>query len=259
MVKTTWVLESDVFSETCFDEMISHFKTCGISHHVVKIIPFIHEIQGTVPEISGPVMVYGSIGIQKMAHKHGWKPGVFPVPTEAETQKALGDLYLNADAVRMNISEVSDYLTEGHTFIKPDTDTKEFAGQIIDAGEFITWYQGMVKSGYLDNNDFPVVLSKPKKLGCEWRVAVVDGKIVTSSIYRQYGIVKPQRHIIPEVQEAVELAISRFKPTDAYVIDIAQVGDEYKVIEYNSINSAGFYACDVGAIIDAINDLTLPK
>ncbi len=49
------------------------------------------------------------------------------------------------------------------------------------------------------------------------------------------------------------------EPAQVYVIDVAQVrqGDDwtYKVIEYNSFNSAGFYACDVPAIIDAVNAL----
>jgi hypothetical protein len=42
------------------------------------------------------------------------------------------------------------------------------------------------------------------------------------------------------------------------VIDIAQVGNEYKVIEYNTFNSAGLYACDVAKIINDINKLVDP-
>jgi hypothetical protein len=32
------------------------------------------------------------------------------------------------------------------------------------------------------------------------------------------------------------------------------VDDELKVIEYNGFNSAGLYACDVGNVVDAINE-----
>lgn len=250
----TWILESNVFAETCFDEMMDHLKERGLTHHVVRIIPFIHEIDGKTPVVDGPCVVYGSIGVQKLAARHGWTPGVFPIPTEVEAQDALGDLYLNVDAVRMNISEVNAYLAnrEGTVFIKPDTDTKEFAGQVIDAPVFGTWYDGMVDSGYLDGNDFPVVISTPKKLGCEWRVVVVDGKIVTSSLYRQYQMVKAERNIIPEVEAIVMEAHRRFQPADAYVIDVAQVGDDYRIIEYNTINSAGLYDCDARAVIDAV-------
>jgi hypothetical protein len=256
-VEVTWILESNVFAEVCFDEMVNHFKVRGIPYHVVRIIPFLHEIDGPTPYVTGPVVVYGSIGTQKLAEANGWRPGVFAIPTEAETQAALGDLYLNADLVRMNISQVSEYLRtsqDNTVFIKPDTDTKEFAGQVIDRETFDEWYDGMVDSGYLTGNDFPVVLSTPKKLGCEWRVVVVNGEISSSSLYRQYGIVKPERHIIPEVEAIVMAAHERFQPADVYVIDIAQLGDEFKVIEYNTFNSAGLYACSVIDIIDDIND-----
>lgn len=250
----TWILESNVFAETCFDEMVAHLTERGMPYHVVRIIPFIHEIDGKTPVIDGPCVVYGSIGVQKLAAKHGWSPGVFPVPTEVEAQEALGDLYLNGDAVRMNISEVNAYTAnrEGTFFIKPDTDTKEFAGQVIDFADFYKWYDGMLDSGYLTANDFPVVVSEPKKLGCEWRVVVVDGKIVTSSLYRQYQMVKAERNIIPEVEAIVMAAHARFQPAEAYVIDVAQVGDDYRIIEYNTLNSAGLYDCDARAVIDAV-------
>jgi hypothetical protein len=254
----TWVLESNVFAETCFDRMMEHFRQRGVEHHVVRIIPFVHEIEGRVPDVNGPCVVYGSIGIQKLADRHGWSPGVFPVPTEDEAAIALGDLYLNSDAMMMKMSEVEAYLAKTITgeevFIKPDTDTKEFAGQVIDAAQFSSWYAGMIDSGYLDGNDFYVVVSSPKKLGCEWRVVVVDGKIVTSSLYRQWGMVKAEEHILPEVVEVVMAAHAKLVPGPVYVIDIAQHGDEFKVIEYNTFNSAGLYECNVEAIIDAVSE-----
>lgn len=268
-MSVTWVLESNVFAEVCFDEMVAHFQANSIPYHVVRVIPFVHEIDGPVPQIEGPCVVYGSIGVQKLARKHGWTPGVFTDEvgfSEAGAVAALGDLMVNADARRMLISEVADYAFErGHDrefFIKPNTDTKQFAGTVMEGYEFVPWLAKMHNTGYLDDNDFEVVVSEPKKLGCEWRVVVVDGRIVESSLYRQYGIVKPERHIIPEVEQIVMEAHNRFVPAPAYVIDIAQVryGDEWdcRVIEYNTLNSAGLYACRPGPIIDAINEMLAP-
>ena len=255
----TWVLERDVFAEVCFDEMVEHFKSNGIQYHIVRVVPFVHEIEGKVPQISGPVVVYGSIGIQKLAEKHGWKPGVF---TDPETfnyeayRDALGDMLVNPDCVKMKLTEVMAYISENKLedfFIKPNGDSKEFAGTLLAYEDFQTWLDNMNSIGYLKDNDFDVVVSSAKKLGCEWRVVVVDGKISSSSLYRQYQRVMAERHIIPEVEEAVMKAHSMFDPAPVYVIDIAQVGDEYKVIEYNTFNSAGMYACDVAKIIDDIN------
>lgn len=259
----TWVLESNVFAEVCFDQMVAHLKARDLPHEIVRIIPFVHEIDGKKPVLANPVVAYGSIGVQKLAAREGWTPGVFTDPEtfNYETYRnALGGMIVNDDAVKMRLSEAADYIFEqGHDrdyFIKPNGDTKEFAGTVLPGYEFVPWFKKMLDIGYLEETDFDIVIASPKKLGCEWRVVVVDGKISDSSIYRQYGIVKPERHIIPEVEAVVYEAHKRFVPAPVYVIDIAQVryGDEwaYKVIEYNTFNSAGLYACDVAKIIDDI-------
>ena len=40
-------------------------------------------------------------------------------------------------------------------------------------------------------------------------------------------------------------------------VDEAQTPNGPKVIELNSANSVGFYACDIGAIVDAVERLGL--
>lgn len=255
----TWIVESNVFAETCFNDMLAHFTARGIPHHVVRIIPFVHEIDGKAPVVANPVVVYGSIGVQKLAAAQGWVPGVFTnadFNTDAYA-RGLGDLFLNADAVAMPLSAVADWLPswdQDDFFIKPNGDNKEFAGTVMSKAEFVKWHADMLSIGYLETDDFEVVISAPRTLGCEWRVIVVDGRIVTASLYRQYGMVKAERHIIPEVEAVVLEAHRRFAPAPVYVIDVAQVGDDYRIVEYNTFNSAGFYDCDVEAIIDAVTD-----
>lgn len=255
---TTWILEEDVFSEQCFGDMVAHLEARDIPYHLVRIVPFIHEIEGRVPEVTGPCVVYGSIGVQKLAGAHGWLPGVFTNDNFNSDRYAakLGDLFLNGDVVIMPLSQVLNYVQDWPEdkpfFIKPNGDTKEFAGTVMTPAEFGDWHRNMLNIGYLESSDFDVAISGYKKLGCEWRVVVVDGQICTSSLYRQYGIVKPERHIIPEVEAVVRAAHARFQPAPVYVIDVAQVGDDYKVIEYNTFNSAGFYDCDVAKIIDDV-------
>jgi hypothetical protein len=266
----TWVLEKNVFSEKCFDQMIAHMNARAIPHHVVTIIPFIHQIDGPVPEINGPCVVYGSLGAQKLAQAQDWRPGVFGDPdafSEHTAASKLGSLYLNANMRKMSIKAVDSYLAARpqvlEFFIKPDRDTKEFAGTVLTAEEFHPWYERLITSGYLDDHDFDVVLSKPQKIGCEWRVVVVDGAISSASLYMQYRQVMPEQHILPEVADAVQQAHALYVPARVYVVDIAQVfktdaatglqdGYEFKVIEYNTFNSAGLYECDVAKIIDDI-------
>lgn len=256
---TTWILERDVFAENCFGDMVDHFKAHEIPYHVIRVIPFVHEIDGKVPQIVGPAVAYGSIGIQKVAARHGWRPGVFTGDFSTSAYKKLGKLFVNHDAVILPFNDVAGYLERENwvgdeIFIKPNDDNKAFAGEVMPISEFVAWRQGLISIGYLDNLDFEVAVASPKKLGCEWRVVVVDGRVVTSSLVRQYGVVKPERHSLQEVDEIVYDAARLYRPAPVYVADVAETEDGFKILEYNTFNSAGLYACDVGAIIDSIND-----
>ena len=48
--------------------------------------------------------------------------------------------------------------------------------------------------------------------------------------------------------------IDIYQPAEAFVIDIAVSNDELKVIEINSINSAGFYECNMIKLISALEN-----
>ena len=257
-MKVTWVVEKNVFSEVCFDNMIRHFKDNSIPYHVVKVVPFIHEIDGKVPEIDGKCVVYGSIGTQKLAIKHGWTPGVWTNDqfSEKVITRKLGTSALNHRSDYIKLSEVPAWLGGNDVdefFIKPNTDTKEFAGEVQHRDSFMFWYKNMMDIGYLETNDFEVMVSNPKKMGMEWRLVMVNGKVCECSIYKQYQIVKSERQMNPDVCRFAELCADVHSPADVFVMDIADTENGLKVIEYNTFNSAGLYACDVSNIIDTIN------
>ena len=258
-IMVTWIIEKNVFSEVCFDKMVEHCKENDIPYHIVSVIPFIHEIEGNVPDVQGKCVVYGSIGTQKLAVDHGWSPGVWTNDqfNEKVILNKLGHLSLNYSSDFVLLSEVPAWLGGNDVdefFIKPNTDTKEFAGEVISKDKFMDWYQNMMDIGYLETDDFEIMLSNPRKLGMEWRLVIVDGKVCECSIYKQYQIVKAERQMNPEVIEFAEKCAKIHNPTDVFVLDVVQTEDGLKVIEYNTFNSAGLYACDVTNIIDTINN-----
>jgi hypothetical protein len=257
---TTWVLEKDVFSYRQEAEMLSWLKENGVPYHQIRIIPFIHEVDGRVPDISGPVVMYGSIGSQKLAERMGWKPGVFTGSeiNETELQARFGSMYLNSDARVCKFRDLPYVVSNNdEVFIKPNTDTKEFAGTVIESTKMREWIDGMMSSGYLEESflNAEVLVSEPKKIGCEWRLVIVDGQIAAHSVYRQYGIVKPEIWMPKEAEDFANEAISVYSPLDVYVLDICQIEDgSYKVIEMNTFNSAGWYACDVNKVMKSVTE-----
>ena len=261
----TWILERNVFSEKCFDDMVSHMEKNHIPYHVVTIIPFSHEIEGKTPDVEGLVVCYGSIGIHDLAQRMGWEPGVFHSYNtfNPSTYKVyLGDMFLNNDAIRLPLSDVSSFVKASKLdefFIKPDGDRKEFAGEVMEVDKFDGWLKNLMDIGYLENNDFDVVVSPPKRIGVEARLVVVDNLIVAHSVYRKYQKAWMDEEVDPKMLEFAHKAIREFRPHDVYVMDVTDTDDGYKVVEYNTFNSSGLYACNVGNIIDEINRFVFLK
>lgn len=251
----TWIIEKDVFANKQFDAMCGAVCAQGHRLEVVRVIPFIHEIEGKVPVIDGPAVVYGSIGVAKLAEKHNWNPGVFTGKFEYSNYcDKVGNLMLNPDARVMKLSEVNEI---GEFFIKPNDDNKAFAGTVIHGEEFEEWLNNLRHIGYLDDSDFDVVVSSKKNLAMEWRSIVVGGEIVESSIYRQWQSVMPERNRNADVDALIMQAHELFEPAPVYVVDVAQTEEGLRIVEYNTFNSAGFYACDPARVVEAVSNLIL--
>lgn len=254
----TWILESNVFAEECFDRMVDHLKERSIDYKIVRIIPFVHEIEGKIPKVNDKVVVYGSIGSQKLAEREGWSPGVWTGKefSEGYCGCRVGDLYLNYDMIICPISQALDHAKMhglDEFFIKPHGDTKEFAGHVITANDFQSWYDKLISIGYLSDNDFEVAISMPKAVHDEFRLIIVDGKVSSGTLYKRYGRGYSQPGYPEELNEIVSDLDKKFRPAPVYAIDFGATDMGWKVIEYNTFNSAGLYACDVGKIIDDIN------
>lgn len=261
-MKPTWIIQREVGSNGVYEAMLAHFEAAEIPHHVIRIIPFSHEVEGDLPDVTGPVICYGSLGMRKVAASQGWAPGVWQSDGlgETATLAALGDLYLNADAVRMPLSAVHDWWkAQGlgkRFFIKPDSDAKVFAGSVMDGIEFWEWDERLRNADWFKGNDHLVVVSSGKTLGREWRFVIVGDKISDASLYMNFGRVIPQRGAPDKVYDFVMQAHAKHAPAPVYVIDIVETEEdlgELKVIERNTFNHSGLYACDVPTVVNDVS------
>lgn len=251
-----WIIERDVFNYEQYHRMCRHATSRGWGPEIIRIVPFLHEIEGRVPVIDGPAICYGSIGIQKVAKKHDWNPGVFSGDFSTSSYKKLGENFLNHDARVMKLSEVASVAlatpAENQFFCKPNNDDKAFAGQTFAAGQFNDWLDKMRSIGYLDENDFDVVVASDKSLAMEYRVVVVGGEVVDMCIYRQWQRVMPEHVWDDDVYCLVKDCMALFNPADVYIVDVAQTMEGLKVIEYNTFNSAGWYVLNVATVMDSV-------
>jgi hypothetical protein len=100
-----------------------------------------------------------------------------------------------------------------------------------------------------------VVVAPVTEIQAEYRLMVIGGEIATGSMYKLGRRVVYDSYIEPGVLTFAEKRIKEFNPAIAYALDIAATPSGYRIIETNSISSAGFYACDMGRFVAGINSL----
>ena len=96
--------------------------------------------------------------------------------------------------------------------------------------------------------------SPGKRIYREYRFFVVNGKVVTGSQYRVglrvFSTECNEKDVIRYAQKMVDL----WSPDVGYVLDIADTPEGFKVIEVNCLNASGFYACDMGKVVFALEE-----
>lgn len=98
-----------------------------------------------------------------------------------------------------------------------------------------------------------LVLCPPRTIEDEWRLFVVDGRVVTGSHYRRGDTLDVRADVPVEVVSFGETIAARYAPSPAFVLDVAHSDGALRVVEYNCLHGAGFYASDVDAVVRALN------
>lgn len=260
----TWVLQKGAIGARDYGRLITEIHARGERLEEVSVIPFIHEPAGVLPEISGPCLVYGFSGLLTLARREGWGPAGWDGEgfESAAVSRALGPLALNSDAVLTTWSQSAITAREAgwtRVFVRPNAETKEFAGRVTNVEELTEWVERLHAVNYFEAQDSEAIVAPAQRLGREWRLFVVGKRVVASSQYAQAGEGVRGDAAPTEVISFANAVLELYAPAPAFVLDIAEVevkgGSALRVVELNSINSSGFYNADVGSILAALSDL----
>lgn len=249
----TWVVQTNLGSRRDTERIQAACAELGLGFVGVQGIPF----SETPPEVTveGPAVAYGSANLMRTIQRAGkLRPGVFFDDERfrfARWAAALGPDVLNADAqvTTLRALAAESRPDDEQLFLRPDDDQKSFAGTVMRFDELRRWVDVLSPGGFSVDVDAPVVAARPLEIDAEWRLFIVAGRISSASRYRTGGgpDIRPD---LPEDVAALALsAVARFSPSPAFVLDIAASQGRLAVIEYNSMNSSGFYACDIEAIV----------
>lgn len=204
-------------------------------------------------DISHPTMFYGSTKLAEIAATSKFKPGSFFNNTwwDPTLWKHNRNDMLNQTIYSRTIGDLrANWITE-ERFIKP-TGAKTFAGQVIEVEEYEGWFD---EYGIVLKDDLEICCSPVQKIEREWRFFVVDGQVVTGSQYKKYGLWIIKEPISSAIYKLAQQFADKWLPNPTIVMDICELWNgEYKVIEFNSVNSSGFYNCDISKIVVALED-----
>lgn len=229
-------------------------------HRFVGLIPFSREITSDEPLIGTNFIPYGSTLFTTLVYEMGWKGLHFDLSKFNYRKSMLmrSDM-LNGDNLFFfgPISTAVGILKRADPhklfFIRPSEDLKQFSGQVIEAKECADWLEDAMlcdTSGSDANTD--VVISNPVNIQAEWRWFVVDGKIVDGSMYRANNQLIKKHETDRKVIDEAQTFADKWLPDPCCCMDLALVDGKLKVIEFNCINSSGFYNHDVSKIFDAL-------
>jgi hypothetical protein len=251
-----WVVQENLINPRTRDHLVQLLRERATPYTLVKLVPIFNLLDGDVASPPGPLFVYGSTGLGTVAKERGWAPGYFDENLDYELMlEQYGDLALNAGAVCATLADMPHRFDE--FFVRPTLDNKSFAGTVMTWSQFEEFRRGVAR--VTEDRDVTLrltdrIIAAPlTQIAAEYRFFVIAGQVVTGCRYKVGDRVVSAAHAPPEVLDFVQGCVGRWAPNAAFAIDVAVAPNSLKVIELNSANSAGFYACDVGAIIDAVN------
>jgi hypothetical protein len=290
----TFLIETDTFDEGNPERMGEILSERGVKWSYVKYIPFQGGLQFVKP--SGryhrlakhyvehnydpgiDVVFYGSLNAAKFIQsQHAYmRPGVW-----MDLNKFLCQTYyvhygrhlLGQRYAMMPVDELykrQDFVfdtfgRDGKVFIRPDRGDKPFNGEIVSREEMDNWYECTSKYDDPQKELYKLaVVVEPVHIEAEWRLTILNGKVVTGSQYRKMVDGRSSVEIEPGCPEGVaryaEKVIKEtgWTPHPIFVMDIASTNtygwgdDGLRVIEIGAVNTCGLYACDIRKVVEAM-------
>lgn len=257
-----WLLQENNFNEPGWAMLKNILEKTETPHSIHKVVPFVGEI---IPDLNvdGHVICMGSYSLRHVAKKKGWTPGVWDLEPHTYAHCCVNwhEDMLNYDATMTTIAEmVSLIRPDEEYFARPNGDNKYFSGGVKSTQELIDIYTNVANLKedeiyYGINMATDVIISPVKEIYSEIRNWIIDGRIITSSIYKMGRKVVYSDEVDEDTLAYVRKMVDIWQPERGFVIDVAKTSQGFKIVEINTLNAAGFYAADTYKLFEAIEGM----
>jgi hypothetical protein len=255
-----WVVQQNLTNQSDFDQIKNACQKIGVPFLGLNIIPFTKKLPAF--ERSSHSIIYGSTTFNALAFgDERLSKGVFYDELHFSMENYIEKWQqhmLNYDAQVITfktLMEDGQYKDDQLLFIRPNDDGKSFAGEVKQLNEISDWYE---KLKAVENTnlslDSKIVVSTPYNIQYEWRLWIINKKVIAASKYREYFQLKKEAGCPIDVVAFAEARCREYTPHDVFVMDICLCGDSYFIVECNCMNGAGFYKANVEAIVVGVTD-----
>lgn len=246
-----FLIQNNIFTP----EELDYLENCleGFDYQYIGIVPFEHSLTSNEELIGLDFIPYGSTELLKKCHELGFK-GVHFNPAN-DYRKALNNRVPMLNNQIITIEELLK-LKDEELFVRPIGDLKLFNGQVYQIDDLHELLKsglegGSSKSGKLNLFD-EVIISQPKMIEAEYRTFIVNRKVVSICRYKRDGRLSPSKEVPSSILSFAEIIGQGWLPNENVVADICEVEGNYKVVEFNCINCAGFYQNDMQAVFQEL-------
>lgn len=276
-MKPFWVIQTDRDAHSDLAELARSLREHKVPFVGCELTPFGDEIRYLFepPPADHVIIPYGSTKLTALARQLEWT-GLFydPETFRADVWAKNRDDMLNQNPEILTVADVERRFTNHHDeaecfFIRPVEDLKAFTGCIGSAWELAHFSTSHLAGSAFGScihyaKEFTLdtlcAVSPALELAGEWRFFVVDGRVVSGSQYMR-GRNRVRNAIndwMDPTLRAARQMVKNWLPHKVCVMDIALLaGDgppQYRVIEFNTFNSSGFYADDIFMIATHVSD-----
>lgn len=245
-----YIIQNRLFAENEWPLLIRAIESFNLEYEIVDI----DNEDILFKTKRKDVFCFGAMKMARLAKKYNWNPGCIMTPNhdfEIYSKKYQQNL-VNFDSLIYRFND--DFSFEGKKFIRPTNDSKFFDAKVFSLDEWNSFKQ---KKSY--NQNVKIQVSSIKKIEKEFRFFIVNGEVVTGSLYKMGQFVVYDSVIDNEAENFCQEMIKIFQLADVFTMDVCLINNKWKILECGCINCAGLYKANIQKLIYKIENFYSKK
>ena len=256
-----WVIQNNLNFEVGIDNIKNILKSNNVALVEIDIYKndenmyFKDTFDKFEPKDMTNLFVLGSYRLSRMATEKGFYPGSFSnehFNYASWTQHWTKENMLNGEYLKQKVTDIQIPEHWDSVFARPLEDDKLITGGLFKKEDLLMALATKITEAHKDKF---LIISEKKTILAEYRFFVIDGKVITGSLYKIRGQLITSESIDKDAAVYAQEMVDLWSPSQAFVLDIALTDKGPKIIEVNNISSAGLYKSDVSKIVTEMEQL----